>query len=422
MRPIIKAENLSKLYRIGAQQAPYSTLRDSITNALRAPLGWIRRNGNREANTIWALRDVNFEIKPGEVVGVIGRNGAGKSTLFKILSRITEPTNGRVDIYGRVGSMLEVGTGFHLELSGRENIYVNGAILGMRRSEINRKFDEIVSFAEIENFIDTPVKHYSSGMHMRLAFAVAAHLEPEILIVDEVLAVGDMEFQKRCLGKMSEVGNQGRTVLFVSHNMQAIAQLTRRCIVMDRGQCVFDGASSEAISAYNKLQPNAAVKGHNYRAESNLGTNYLAWAKVNASEGKGLHRWGRPISFEFGLRIKHPQRSLCFSFQILNELQQPVCHFWLFDGEIPFRKRDGEFTLKCNIPKFRLYMGEYTLRTWISEGTGRVVHENIDEICPFEVTMDGIVRSEFEWQAGHCVYLEDAVWETKERSMTAGAL
>ncbi len=184
MRPIIKVENLSKQYRIGARQAAYSTLRDSITETLRAPFGWLRRNGNHEDNTIWALKDVSFEVMPGEVVGVIGRNGAGKSTLLKILSRITEPTTGQVDLYGRVGSLLEVGTGFHQELSGRENIYLNGAILGMGRSEIARKFDEIVAFAEIENFIDTPVKHYSSGMYMRLAFAVAAHLETEIIMME----------------------------------------------------------------------------------------------------------------------------------------------------------------------------------------------------------------------------------------------
>src|SRR5262245_12141023 len=225
MRPIIRVENLSKQYRIGARQTPYLTLRESIINAARSPLNWFRRNGHPEDNTIWALKDVNFEVKPGEVVGVIGRNGAGKSTLLKILSRITEPTTGQVDLYGRVGSLLEVGTGFHVELSGRENIYLNGAILGMKRNEIDHRFDEIVAFAEIEKFIDTPVKHYSSGMYMRLAFAVAAHLEPEVLLVDEVLAVGDSSFQKKCLGKMQEVGQAGRTIFFVSHNMAAIQNL-----------------------------------------------------------------------------------------------------------------------------------------------------------------------------------------------------
>src|SRR5262245_39912373 len=255
MRPIIKVENLSKQYRIVARQAPYSTLRDSITEALRAPFGWLRRNGNREGDAIWALKDVSFEVNPGEVVGVIGRNGAGKSTLLKILSRITEPTTGQVDIYGRVGSLLEVGTGFHPELSGRENVYLNGAILGMKRGEIDQKFDEIVSFAEVEDFIDTPVKHYSSGMYTRLAFAVAAHLEPEILVVDEVLAVGDAEFQKKCLGKMRDVGLEGRTVLFVSHNTGAVLNLCKQVIVMANGRVQYQGQAYEGVNLYHQDGP-----------------------------------------------------------------------------------------------------------------------------------------------------------------------
>jgi lipopolysaccharide transport system ATP-binding protein len=252
VRPIIKVENLSKQYRIGARQESFPTLRDSIANAFRAPFARFRRNGE-SANTIWALKDINFEVAPGEVVGVIGRNGAGKSTLLKILSRITEPTSGRADIYGRVGSLLEVGTGFHHELSGRENIYLNGAILGMKRNEIGRRFDEIVSFAEIENFIDTPVKHYSSGMYMRLAFAVAAHLEPEVLLVDEVLAVGDVGFQKKCLGKMRDVGRQGRTVLLVSHNMGAVLNLCERVILITNGQIQYEGQTYEGVNSYHQL-------------------------------------------------------------------------------------------------------------------------------------------------------------------------
>jgi lipopolysaccharide transport system ATP-binding protein len=252
MRPIIRVENLSKQYRIGARQTPYLTLRESIINAARSPLNWFQRNGHSEENTIWALKDVSFEVMPGEVVGIIGRNGAGKSTLLKILSHITEPTTGQIDLYGRVGSLLEVGTGFHAELSGRENIYLNGAILGMKRSEIDQKFDEIVAFAEVEKFLDTPVKHYSSGMYVRLAFAVAAHLQSEILVVDEVLAVGDAEFQKKCLGKMQDVAmKQGRTVLFVSHNLVAVRTLCARGIVLDQGQKCFDSTASDAIRLYS---------------------------------------------------------------------------------------------------------------------------------------------------------------------------
>jgi lipopolysaccharide transport system ATP-binding protein len=224
----IEVRNLSKLYRIG-ERKPYKTLRESLMKVFRAP-------AQVDKNELWALRDVSFDVKRGEVIGIIGRNGAGKSTLLKVLSRISGPTRGRVRVRGRVGSLLEVGTGFHPELTGRENIFLSGAILGMRRWEIVRKFDEIVAFAEIDRFIDTPVKYYSSGMYMRLAFAVAAHLEPEILIVDEVLAVGDAEFQKKCMGKMSEVAKSGRTVLFVSHNMNAIERLCTRAMLLNHGE------------------------------------------------------------------------------------------------------------------------------------------------------------------------------------------
>jgi homopolymeric O-antigen transport system ATP-binding protein len=250
MRPIIKVEHLSKRYHIGARRASYATLRDSIAGTLRARFGGLRRNGNQEENTIWALKDVSFEVAPGEVLGVIGRNGSGKSTLLKILSRITEPTAGKVDIYGRVGSLLEVGAGFHPELSGRENIYLNGAILGMKRSEMDRKFDEIVAFAETEKFIDTPVKYYSSGMYMRLAFSVAAHLEPEILIVDEVLAVGDVRFQQKCLGKIENIARQGLTVVLVSHDMEAIRKLCRTAVLLNKGAVSHVGNTGAVVEKY----------------------------------------------------------------------------------------------------------------------------------------------------------------------------
>ena len=251
MKPIIQVENLSKQYQIGAREEGYSTLRETLVRVASAPLKRLRqlRKGVGD-DLIWALRDVSFSVPPGEVVGIIGRNGAGKSTLLKILSRITKPTGGGVDLYGRVGSLLEVGTGFHPELTGRENIFLNGAILGMKRTEIERKFDEIVAFAEVVKFLDTPVKRYSSGMYVRLAFAVAAHLEPEILIVDEVLAVGDATFQKKCLGKMGEVAKEGRTVLFVSHNMAAVKALCTRAMLLDGGRLTREGLVDEVVDAY----------------------------------------------------------------------------------------------------------------------------------------------------------------------------
>ena len=261
---VIRVENLGKRYKIGKREG-YLTLRDTLASAFKSPLRWSRKRNSSPAmshqpsatslepsanNYIWALKDVTFEVTQGEVVGIIGRNGAGKTTLLKILSRITEPTEGYAEIKGRIGSLLEVGTGFHPELTGRENIYLNGAILGMKKREIDKKFDEIVAFAEIEKFIDTPVKYYSSGMYVRLAFAVAAHLEPEILLVDEVLAVGDAAFQKKCLGKMSDVAKEGRTVLFVSHNMAAVRSLCEKAFLLNEGKVIFDGSAQEVIKHY----------------------------------------------------------------------------------------------------------------------------------------------------------------------------
>jgi lipopolysaccharide transport system ATP-binding protein len=251
--PVITVEDLGKRYTL-RHQAARGSLREKITTTLHAPVNWLRHNSGKPPATredFWALRELNFSVHRGEVVGIIGRNGAGKSTLLKILSRITEPTAGRVTLRGRVASLLEVGTGFHPELTGRENIFLNGAILGMTRAEIRRKFDEIVAFAEVERFIDMPVKYYSSGMYVRLAFAVAAHLEPEILIIDEVLAVGDLQFQRKCLGKMKEVASgQGRTVLFVSHNTAAVQNLCSRCLLLESGRSLFLGGTTEALARY----------------------------------------------------------------------------------------------------------------------------------------------------------------------------
>lgn len=248
----IHVEHLGKCYHI-SQRAAYDTFQEAIINAASAPFRWLKRGSNSNSSdpqSFWALKDVSFDVENGDVLGIIGRNGSGKSTLLKILSRITVPTEGRAEIHGRAGSLLEVGTGFHPELTGRENIYLSGSIIGMKKREIEDKFDEIVRFSEIDKFLDTPVKHYSSGMHVRLAFAVAAHLDPEILMVDEVLAVGDAAFQKKCLGKMRNVANEGRTVLFVSHNMGAVSQLCSRAILLDAGVLVDQGVAQDVVSDY----------------------------------------------------------------------------------------------------------------------------------------------------------------------------
>ena len=266
----IKVENISKKYVIKhAKQEPYKTFQDVLINSAKkiaALVSPFQKSSDKEDNAtedFWALKEINFEVNKGDKIGIIGRNGAGKSTLLKVLSRITEPTKGKIHINGRIASLLEVGTGFHPELTGRENIYLNGAILGMSHSEIKEKFDEIVAFAEVDKFLDTPVKRYSSGMYVRLAFSVAAHLEPEILVVDEVLAVGDIDFQKKCLGKMSEVGKEGRTILFVSHNMAAISNLCNRTILLQNGQISYDGETSKAIQKY--VNPD---KKHNFSSKN----------------------------------------------------------------------------------------------------------------------------------------------------------
>lgn len=304
--PVIKVENLGKRYIIGHQQQErYVALRDVIANSFK----FKTKKENLLSEEFWAVNDVSFEIRQGERVGIIGRNGAGKSTLLKLLSRITEPTRGKITLNGRVASLLEVGTGFHPELTGRENIFLNGAILGMRKHEIRKKFDEIVAFSEVEKFLDTPVKRYSSGMYVRLAFSVAAHLEPEVLIVDEVLAVGDAQFQKKCLGKMDEVGREGRTVLFVSHNMMAIRQLCSRSILMNQGCVVADGRTDIIMQKYNqvsnyvKIDENTAI--NNERLRRGYGAIRFTSIDIVNSEGEPCtsFKMGEKISFKMSYKV-----------------------------------------------------------------------------------------------------------------------
>jgi lipopolysaccharide transport system ATP-binding protein len=405
------AEGLSKSYRIGARQEGYHTLRDAMSNCVSRIARSMHRRKVSESQSgngiegIWALKDASFEIKRGEVVGIIGRNGAGKSTLLKILSRITEPTEGQAKIHGRVGSLLEVGIGFHPELTGRENIYLNGAILGMWKTEIDRKFDEIIAFAEIEKFIDTPVKHYSSGMYLRLAFSVAAHLEPEILIVDEVLSVGDSVFQQKCLGKMEDVAHEGRTVVLVSHNLEAVSVLTKRSLLLDKGRVVFSGDTSTALTRYRSMV--SKLDDTNYVSEGDK-TGVIK-ARVITSHPGQIHRWGQPLAFEFELHFKEKPKSAFFAFQVIDSQMRPIMNLWL-SGTGRSWSRVGPVLLRCMIPKARIYLGTYAVTTYLGDSATKVLYETVQAICPFEVVMDGF-HKEYPWERGDCTFIEDADWE-----------
>jgi lipopolysaccharide transport system ATP-binding protein len=349
-------------------------------------------------DVIWALKDVSFEVKQGEVVGIIGRNGAGKSTLLKILTRITEPTSGSVKLYGRVSSLLEVGTGFHPELTGRENIYLNGAILGMRKAEINRKFDEIVEFAEIEKFLDTPVKRYSSGMYVRLAFAVAAHLEPEILLVDEVLAVGDAQFQKKCLGKMGDVSKEGRTVLFVSHNMAAISTLCSRVLLFDHGEITGIGSPQRVISDYlsqGTVKPASVVDltNHPGRTKHREIALLSVWIENRHGIKGGLVKMGEPVSLcayfkssksiavpGFGFSIEDIEGRRIFSFT----------NHMLPNSDIPRSVKNGVMT--CHIPKLPLLAGTYYVTLSLTESKKEYV-DRVERAFSFSVEVDDIYGS-----------------------------
>lgn len=362
----IRVENLSKRYRIGVTTRRHDTLRDHLAEGFKS---LVYRNGRRSSvhtpeDTIWALKGVSFEVRQGEVVGIIGRNGAGKSTILKVLSRITEPTAGLAEIHGRVGSLLEVGTGFHGELTGRENTYLNGAILGMKKAEIENKFDEIVAFAEVEKFIDTPVKRYSSGMYLRLAFAVAAHLEPEILIVDEVLAVGDANFQKKCLNKMQAVGRHGRTVLFVSHNMAAITRLCPRTILLDEGQVVKDGPSHRVVSTY--LNAGIGTTGtrewHDPARAPSGEIVRLRAVRIKTEEGQitDVADIRQPLDIEMEYEVLKPGYVLLPYYDIYNE--QGVCIFSTLDLDPAWRQRprpDGCWLSAVSIPGNLLVEGTH---------------------------------------------------------------
>jgi len=439
----IRIENLGKQYRLG-ESKPYLTFRESLCNLAAAPFRrFAGRNGNAAAgdplspspprplapsppadrppddpDTIWALRDVSLEVPRGEVLGIIGRNGAGKSTLLKILSRITEPTTGRVEIHGRVGCLLEVGTGFHPELTGRENIFVNGAILGMTRREIKCKFDEIVDFAGVEKFIDTPVKRYSSGMSVRLAFAVAAHLDPEILVVDEVLAVGDAEFQKRCLGKMGEVARGGRTVLFVSHNMAAVESLCAWAILLCEGSIELSGSAEDVTGEY--LKPTSGADGSGLGVYQPKSTSSLI-RKVRLVDEHGAAtdrvRTGRNVSFEVDLQSLEPLTGLTFRIVLTTESGVRVCNCnsRIETGRLFAVERF--VTIRCCLREQRLAPGRYAVSVGVFfHGRQLDCAEPafLFEVCPADLFGTGLLPSREK-----AVYLPNAEWSMHEKSGSA---
>jgi lipopolysaccharide transport system ATP-binding protein len=390
----IRVENLSKRYRLGPRE-PYRALREVLARAVTAPFHWFKTSTsecrNPKSDYIWALKDVSFEVRQGEVVGIIGRNGAGKTTLLKILARITKPTAGYAEIRGRVGSLLEVGTGFHPELTGRENIYLNGAILGMKKAEIDRKFDEIVAFAEIEPFLDTQVKHYSTGMYMRLAFAVAAHLEPEILLVDEVLAVGDLAFQKKCLGKMGEVAKEGRTVLFVSHNMAAVEALCRSCFLLDGGCLVATGPAREVVEQYIETSiplPAQVVDLSHHPGRRPGALPMMQRLSLQFRSDDGLETNALPVGGDLTLTVSYVSES---------PLAKPVLGFVIknqfgirilgvnnkFSGVYPSHGPVPSGRVTCHLRACPFVEGRYTVDLWF--GDPYWTYDIVDDAITFDV-------------------------------------
>ncbi|WP_338814648.1 ABC transporter ATP-binding protein [Bernardetia sp. Wsw4-3y2] len=385
---VIRVEDLGKKYIIGNdQQANYQSLRDVITDKVKSVFS--KQKQKDDFAEFWALKDVSFDIQQGDRVGIIGRNGAGKSTLLKVLSRITEPTTGSISIKGRIASLLEVGTGFHPELSGRENIFLNGAILGMGRKEIKSKFDEIVDFSEIEKFLDTPVKRYSSGMYVRLAFAVAAHLEPEILIVDEVLAVGDSKFQKKCLGKMGEVSSQGRTILFVSHNTTFVRSLCNKGIWLDKGQIKQTGSTSEVINNYlssmhdQVFDENSEIHNSlNRRGNGNARFSKIVITDTNNIESPNFLS-GQDIKFNFEVKINQPLSLLFASFIFKSPTGEIITNTRKQDVSVFLRPNEKDYTISFSIvlenTPFRA--GEYDMYFWLGE-TPEKFFDVVDAILP----------------------------------------
>jgi lipopolysaccharide transport system ATP-binding protein len=416
---LVRVEQVSKRYRIGALHRGYDTFREMLTGALVSRFRRLTRGDNGDdGRTLWALKDVNLEVRRGEIIGIVGRNGAGKSTLLKILSRITRPSAGGVEIYGRVGSLLEVGTGFHPDLTGRENVFLNGAILGMRKTEIDNKFDEIVAFSELEKFIDTPVKFYSSGMYVRLAFSVAAHLEPEILIMDEVLAVGDATFQQKCLDKMHEIRRQGRTIFFVSHNLPAVTRLCKRAVLLEAGQVVAEGSPQEVVNHYLSSSWKAGAERVWTEMADAPGDDVVRLRGVRVLDERGVPTAAvdirRPISIELSYDVLEDGHALTPVVELFNEEGTEV--FSTHDTGEEWRRRvrvRGRYTSAVNVPGNLFAEGSLIANVSImSHFPSTILHVRVKHAVAFQVLdepggisargdyvgpMPGVVRPLLEW-------------------------
>jgi lipopolysaccharide transport system ATP-binding protein len=424
----IQVESLSKRYRIGVQEARPESLVQALTGWAKAPIRNFRRlhgrthfdqNGHDDgSDTIWALRDVSFEVQQGETLGIIGRNGAGKSTLLKILSRITEPTSGRAVINGRVASLLEVGTGFHPELTGRENVYLNATILGMRKSEVDRKFDEIVGFSGVEKFIDTPVKFYSSGMKVRLAFSVAAHLEPEILIIDEVLAVGDAEFQKKCLGKMEDVASNGRTVIFVSHNMGAVRDLTRQCMYLVGGLLTNYGNTPEVIDQYMKQGlANRDAKSANlqfFRRDDDPNA-YARFNQIwvnNATSDIADVPVGQPLTIHMDVEAYRPITGAAMAISLKRMTGEVISTILTADCGYKIDLLPGNTTITCRVDDIFLFPGTYLINVGINQAVGTKAWDAILDYPAFRIVNIGERALVNRPERPGLVYSRNAYWQT----------
>jgi len=423
----IKVENISKRYRIGLKEKAPDSIGSAIFDFLKSPLNNYRKyrslykfddighnhkphSNSNSSDIIWAIRNISFDVKRGEVLGIIGKNGAGKSTILKILSRITDPTNGRVEIRGRISSLLEVGTGFHPELTGRENVYLNGTILGMRKREIEKKFDEIVEFSGVEKFLDTPVKRYSSGMSVRLAFAVAAHLDPEILIIDEVLAVGDAEFQKKCLGKMDQVSKEGRTLIFVSHNLGAIDQICQRAILIEDGRVKLTGAPSKVIKSYVMSEAEINSTWTNSSTQSSGEDVHIKAVRILSDDDlpTAIVDFDRQFKIEISYEVTHPTNNLIITLQLNDLLGNNLWTSWDTDStEWNGRVREpGQYVSMCKVPGSLFKPDRYLLSVFSFINNVKIYgkHENILAFdisvtgYNFSLGRSGIITPMLEWE------------------------